>query len=139
MNAEARRLEDLYPPELQVWPLPELCPTRVLLVDIMGKWAILTIAALSRDSARFNQLRRALHGVTQKTLTQTLRRLERIGIISRTVIETSPIAVEYAITPLGRTLAAPFSAMYHWVEAHRGEVETAQRVFDARRRNESAV
>jgi DNA-binding HxlR family transcriptional regulator len=135
MNAEAHRPEHISPRELEIWPLPEMCASRVLLDDIMGKWTILTIAALSLGAARFNQLRRALPRVTQKTLTQTLRRLERSGIISRTVLEMSPVAVEYAITPLGRTLAAPFSAMYRWTRAYRSEVEAAQRRFDARRLN----
>ena len=108
MNAEAHRPELVYPPEGEIWPLPEMCPSRVLLGDISGKWAVLTLAALSRGAARFNQLRRALRGVTQKTLTQTLRRLERSGMISRTVLEALPVAVEYAITPLGCTLAGPF-------------------------------
>jgi DNA-binding HxlR family transcriptional regulator len=132
MNAQARRPKLVYPPELEIWPLPEMCPSQVLLDDISSKWTILTVAALSRGAARFNQLRRALHGVTQKTLTQTLRRLERSGMISRTVLETSPVAVEYAITPLGRTLAGPFSAAYRWADTYSSEVEAAQRRFDAR-------
>jgi DNA-binding HxlR family transcriptional regulator len=139
MNAEAHRPERIYPRELEIWPLPQMCASLVLLDDIMGKWTILTIAALSRDAARFNQLRRALTGVTQKTLTQTLRRLERSGIISRTVLETSPIAVEYAITPLGRTLAAPFSALHRWTNAYQCEVEAAKRRFDARRLDRPAA
>src|SRR5258707_8232800 len=133
-NAEGRRdYEAVYPPEWEIWPLPEMCASRVLLDDISGKWAILAIAALSRSATRFNQLRRALRGVTQKTLTQTLRRLERSGMISRTVLETSPVAVEYAITPLACTLAGPFSAVYRWADTYRSEVEAAQRRFDARR------
>jgi DNA-binding HxlR family transcriptional regulator len=139
MNAEAQRPELLYPPEWEIWPLPEMCPSRVLLDDISGKWAILTVTALSRGAARFNQLRRALRGVTQKTLTQTLRRLERSGMISRTVLETSPVAVEYAITPLGCTLAGPFSAVYRWADTYRSEVEAARQRFDARRQRTSAA
>jgi DNA-binding HxlR family transcriptional regulator len=124
--------EAVYPPEWEIWPLPEMCTSQVLLDDISGKWAILTIAALSRSSARFNQLKRTLRGVTQKTLTQTLRRLERSGMISRTVLDTAPISVEYAITPLGRTLAGPFSAIHRWTHAYHSEVEAARRRFDAR-------
>jgi DNA-binding HxlR family transcriptional regulator len=139
MNAEAHRLDLIYPPELEIWPLPEMCLSMVLLDDVADKWAILTIAALSQGASRFNQLRRTLRGVTQKTLTQTLRRLERSGIISRTVLDTSPVSVEYAVTPLGRTLAGPFSAMYRWAAAHRSEVEAAHRRFDSRRRKAPAV
>jgi DNA-binding HxlR family transcriptional regulator len=139
MNAQAHRPEVIYPPEWEIWPLPQMCASQVLLDDISGKWVILTMAVLSRDAARFNQLKRALQGVTQKTLTQVLRRLERSGMISRTVLETSPVSVEYAITPLGRTLAGPISAIYRWTHAYRSEVEAAQRRFDARMRKTSAA
>ena len=113
--------------------------SKVLLDEISGKWAILTIAALSRRSARFNQLRRTLQGVTQKTLTQVLRRLERSGMISRAVLDTTPISVEYAITPLGRTLAGPFSAIHRWTQSYQSEVEAARRRFDTRAQNKSAT
>jgi DNA-binding HxlR family transcriptional regulator len=139
MNTQGHRPEVISPPEWEIWPLPQMCASQVLLGDISGKWAILTMAVLSRGAARFNQLRRALQGVTQKTLTQALRRLERSGMISRTVLETSPVSVEYAITPLGRTLAGPFSAIYRWQHAYRSEVEAAQRRFDARTRKTSAA
>jgi DNA-binding HxlR family transcriptional regulator len=140
MNAEGHpHHEVVYPPEWEIWPLPEMCASQVFVDDISGKWPILTIAALSRRSARFNQLRRTLRGVTQKTLTQALRRLERSGMISRTVLETSPISVEYAITPLGRTLAGPFSAIYRWTHAYHSEVEAARGRFDARTQKKSAA
>jgi DNA-binding HxlR family transcriptional regulator len=139
MNAEALSTELVYPAELEIWPLPSMCLSMKLLDDVSSKWAILTMAALSRGATRFNHLKRALPGVTQKTLTQTLRRLERSGMISRTVIDTSPIAVEYAIAPLGRTLAGPFSAMYRWADVYRSEVEAAQRRFDARSRTPSVA
>jgi DNA-binding HxlR family transcriptional regulator len=133
MNAEGYpHREVVYPPEWEIWPLPEMCASEVLLDDISCKWALLIIAALSRRPARFNELRRTLRGVTQKTLTRALRRLERSGMISRTVLETSPVSVEYAITPLGRTLAGPFSAIYRWTHAYHSEVEAARRRFDAR-------
>ena len=139
-NAEGRRdHKAVYPPEWEIWPLPEMCASQVLLEDISCKWAILAIAALSRSPARFNQLRRTLRGVTQKTLTQTLRRLERSGLISRTVLDTAPISVEYAITPLGRTLAGPFSAVYRWTRAHHGEVEAARLRFDSRAQKQSVT
>ena len=140
MNAEGHlHHEVLCPPSWEIWPLPDMCASQVLLYDISCKWAILTIAALSRSSARFNQLKRTLPGVTQKTLTQALRRLERSGMISRTVLDTAPISVEYAITPLGRTLAGPFSAIYRWTQAYQGEVEAARRCFDARTPRKSAT
>ena len=139
-NAEGRLdHKAVYPPEWEIWPLPEMCTSQVLLEDISCKWAILAIAALSRSPARFNQLRRTLRGVTQKTLTQTLRRLERSGLISRTVLDTAPISVEYAIAPLGRTLAGPFSAVYRWTRAYHGEVEAARLRFDSRAQKQSVT
>ena len=133
MNAAGHSDHEVaYPPEWEIWPLPEMCTSQVLLDDISCKWATLTIAALSRGATRFNELRRTLSGVTQKTLTQVLRRLERSGMISRVVLDTAPISVEYAITPLGRTLAGPFSAIHRWAEAHHGEVAAARQRFDAR-------
>src|SRR5258706_8659199 len=132
MNAEAHRPDLIYPPELEIWPLPEMCLSMMLLDDVADKWAILTIAALSRGASRFNQLRRTLRGITQKTLTQTLRRLERSGIISRTVLDTSPVSVEYAVTPLGRTLAGPFYAVHRLIRAYHSELEADQRPFYAR-------
>jgi DNA-binding HxlR family transcriptional regulator len=134
MNAEALSKGLLCPVKLESWPLPEVCASMELLDDISSKWAVITMAALLRGATRFNQLKRTLQGISQKRLTQTLRRLERSGMISRTVLQTSPIAVEYAIAPLGHTVAGPLSAWYHWADVHRGEVEAAQRRFDARMR-----
>jgi DNA-binding HxlR family transcriptional regulator len=127
---EAHRPELIYPPELEIWPFPADCPNRVLIEEIADKFTILVVAALSRGPTRFNQLKRALEPVTQKSLTQTLRRLERSGMVSRKVLDTSPVAVEYAITPLGRTLAGPFSALYRWAVAYQDQVEGARQQFD---------
>jgi len=132
MNDEAFSTKLPCPAKLESWPLPEVCTSMELLDDVSSKWAVMTMAALSRGATRFNQLKRALQGITQKRLTQTLRRLERSGMISRTVLQTSPIAVEYAIAPLGRTLAGPLSALHRWADVYRSEVEAAQRRFDAR-------
>jgi DNA-binding HxlR family transcriptional regulator len=132
MNAEALNTELLGPAKLDIGPMPEVRASMELLDDISSKWAVMTMAALSRGATRFNQLKRALPGISQKRLTLTLRRLERSGLISRTVLETAPIAVEYAITPLGRTLAGPLSAWYRWADVHRSEVEAAQQRFDSR-------
>jgi DNA-binding HxlR family transcriptional regulator len=96
-------------------------------------------SALENKIAERLTLRRALRGVIQKALTQALRRLERSGMISRTVLETSPVWVEYAITPLGRTLAGPYSTVYRWIRTYHSEVEAAQRCFDARRQQARAA
>jgi DNA-binding HxlR family transcriptional regulator len=111
---------------------PCTCPTRPILDQIADKWSMLVLYALEPGPQRFNALKRRLEGVTQKALTQTLRRLERNGLIARRVIAASPVAVEYAITDLGRTLLAPFRALYAWTKDHLADVAAAQAAFDAR-------
>lgn len=108
------------------------CSNRVLLDQIADKWSILILGALCREPLRFNMLKRHLDGVTQKALTQTLRKLERNGIIARRVLQTSPVAVEYSITPLGQSLKAPFFAVFSWTIDHHAEVDEAQRAYDLR-------
>lgn len=108
------------------------CPSRVILDQISDKWSILVLAALCNEPLRFNALKRGLEGVTQKALSQTLRRLERNGIIERRVIASAPVAVEYRITPLGRTLEAPFQALHQWTLQYHHEIEKARDVYDAR-------
>ncbi len=108
------------------------CGSRFLLEQIADKWSVLVLAVLCREPLRFNAIRRRLEGITQKALTQALRRLERNGIVARRVVTTSPVAVEYSITPLGRTLEAPFGVLYAWTVDYLPEIERARRAFDAR-------
>ncbi|KAA0019750.1 helix-turn-helix transcriptional regulator [Salinicola corii] len=108
------------------------CPSRVILDQIADKWSVLVLAALCSEPLRFNALKRQLEGITQKALSQTLRRLERNGIVERRVIASAPVAVEYRITPLGRTLEAPFHALHQWTLQHHHEIEKARSVYDAR-------
>jgi DNA-binding HxlR family transcriptional regulator len=103
---------------------------RLVLDQIADKWSILIVAALCRGPMRFNALRRELDGVTQKSLTHALRRLERSGIVARRVIPVSPVAVEYSVTSLGETLVEPFQALFQWASVHRSGIETAQKRFD---------
>lgn len=107
-----------------------LASDRLLLDEIASKWSILVLGALCDGPLRFNQLRRALDGVTQKALTQCLRRLERDGILTRTVLPTSPVSVQYEITSLGRTLEAPFRALADWTVHHGAAVAEARVRFD---------
>ena len=109
------------------------CPCRVLLDQIADKWSVLVLAALHEEPLRFNTIRRRLEGVTQKVLTQTLRRLERNGIVERRVLQESPVGVEYRMTPLGRTLDGPFRALNSWTVTHLTEVERARAAFDGGR------
>jgi DNA-binding HxlR family transcriptional regulator len=110
----------------------ENCPSRSLFDNIADKWSMMVISVLHAGPMRFNSIKRNLEGVTQKALTQCLRRLERNGLISRRIIETSPIGVEYAITPLGRSLLGPFQALHGWTLEHLDEVERARQAFDGR-------
>ena len=108
----------------------ENCPSRLLLEQIADKWSVLILAVLKREPLRFNEIRRRIEGITQKSLTQALRRLERNGIVSRTVLPGSPVAVEYEVTTLGRTLDKPFAALYTWTQDHLPQVEAARVAFD---------
>lgn len=105
---------------------------RPVLEQIAHRWSILVLTFLCEEPKRFNALKRRLDGITQKALTETLRRLERNGLIARTVTTTSPIAVVYSVTPLGRTLQAPFLSLYDWALDHQGDLSEAQTRFDAR-------
>jgi len=107
------------------------CPTRLVLDRIADKWALLILNRLRSETIRFNQLRRDIKGISQKVLSQTLKRLERDGLISRCVHATVPVTVEYALTPLGRTLTETVAALAHWAESNIEEVLAAQAAYDA--------
>jgi DNA-binding HxlR family transcriptional regulator len=106
------------------------CPSRLLLDEIADKWSVLILAALKREPMRFNAIKRSLEGISQKVLTQTLRRLERNGIVARRVMQL-PLSVEYSITPLGHSLDEPFRALYIWTLENLRDVERARKTFDA--------
>jgi len=108
------------------------CPSRAIIDQVFDKWSVLILAALDKGPRRFNSIRRSLEGVTQRALTHALRRLERNGLVTRTVVPSSPISVEYSITPLGRSLQEPFHALYLWTLERQPEIEAAQRAFDSR-------
>ena len=108
------------------------CPHRLLIDQITDKWSVLVLTALDDGPLRFNGLRRRLLGVTQKALTATLRRLERNGLVARRVVTLSPVAVEYCVTPLGRTLLPPFMALYRWTVDSLPAVDRARERFDTR-------
>ena len=108
------------------------CPTRQMLDRIGDKWTVLVVQVLDQGSMRFNGLKRRIGGVSQKMLAQTLRHLERDGLVSRHVFPTTPVTVEYALTPLGRTLVGALTPLIVWSEGKIGEVEAARATFDAR-------
>lgn len=111
------------------WSFSADCPTRPILDQIADKWSMMVMAILERPT-RFNELKRRLGGVTQRVLTQTLRRLERNGMIRRTVLPTSPVGVEYSLTPLGESLRGPFLGLYQWTVDNSGLITAAQREYD---------
>jgi len=110
--------------------LPEINSTRPILEQVANKWSVLILTVLCSQPSRFNAIKRRLDPITHKSLTEALRRLERNGLVSRHVIASSPVAVEYAITPLGRTLQDPFIALVSWAKQHGGAMEQAQTVYD---------
>ena len=118
-------------PEL-VWDVYNaLCPTRQVLTRIADKWTVLVISSLESGTKRFNVLRREIGGVSQKMLTQTLRGLERDGLVARKIYATVPPKVEYSLTPLGYTLVKLLADIRIWSETHIEEVLTAQDEYDA--------
>ncbi|WP_083092537.1 MULTISPECIES: winged helix-turn-helix transcriptional regulator [Rothia] len=106
------------------------CPCRYILSRIADKWTALVIGCLQSGPKRFSELRRSVDGVTQKMLTQTLRSLERDGIVRRTVFPTVPVTVQYEITDLGKTLIEPLEVLRSWSESHKSEVIAAQQAYD---------
>lgn len=107
------------------------CPTRMVLDRLADKWALLVLDRLRNGPVRFNQLRRDIRGLSQKVLSQTLKRLERDGLIERTVHPTVPVSVDYALTSLGRTLTETVAAFTHWAEHNMDAVLAAQTAYDA--------
>jgi DNA-binding HxlR family transcriptional regulator len=112
-------------------PYSSDCPTRMLLDRVADKWAVLVLGLLMDGPVRFNTLRRTVEGISQKMLSQTLKSLERDGLVRRKAIATVPVTVEYAATPLGQSLAAPMEALRMWAETHMEEVITNQQRYDA--------
>ncbi|MBB4677319.1 winged helix-turn-helix transcriptional regulator [Crossiella cryophila] len=108
------------------------CPCRDLLDMLADKWTALTIGALEDGPRRFGQLRVKLEGISQKMLTQTLRTLERDGLVTRTVYPTVPLRVDYELTELGRSAAEPLAAVRAWSTGNLPQVVTARRAFDQR-------
>jgi DNA-binding HxlR family transcriptional regulator len=106
------------------------CPTRHALDRIADKYTVLIIVFLEGKPRRFNELQRIITGVSQKMLTQTLRSLERDGLVTRTVYPEVPPRVEYALTPLGTTLIQPLASLRDWAESHIDGVLASQQEYD---------
>ncbi|OIJ91341.1 transcriptional regulator [Streptomyces sp. MUSC 14] len=106
------------------------CPTNQLLGRLSDKWVSLVVAALAPGPMRYSDLGRKIAGVSPKMLTQTLRTLERDGIVSRTVTPSVPVRVDYALTPLGSSLAGLLTAVKAWAETHFDDVRAARETYD---------
>jgi len=103
------------------------CPSRQVLDRIADRWTALVIRALSEGTMRYGALQRRIRGVSQKMLTQTLRSLERDGLVVRKIHPVVPPMVEYTLTPLGRTLIEPLEAVCQWAESHLSELLAARK------------
>ena len=108
------------------------CPMRDILDRVGDKWSALTVIQLQDGTRRFSDLRRAIDGISQRMLTQTLRQLERDGLVERTVYPSVPLRVEYELTALGRTLIEPLSALAEWAEGNRNAILEARAAYDGR-------
>ncbi|TQS21798.1 helix-turn-helix domain-containing protein [Microbispora sp. KK1-11] len=106
------------------------CPSRKLLDTLSDKWVSLALTALARGPLRYSELARTIAGVSQKMLTQTLRTMERDGLVSRTVTPAVPVRVDYRLTPLGEDLMPLLEAIKRWAEIHMEDVEAAREAYD---------
>ena len=111
---------------------PTPCRAREVLQRVGDKWSVLVIDLLGQGTMRFTELHRAIDGITARMLTVTLRGLERDGIVTRTIHPVIPPRVEYALTPMGRTLLDVIGQLVSWTDSHLPEIEAARAAYDAR-------
>jgi DNA-binding HxlR family transcriptional regulator len=111
----------------------ECLAVREVLSRVGDKWSVLVVSLLGAGPQRFSELRRSIEAISQRMLTLTLRGLERDGLVTRTVHPTLPPSVEYALTPLGRTLLEPVHALATWARKNRTSIQAARQRFDATR------
>lgn len=116
------------------WDAREGCEVRQILDRIADKWSLLVIALLERRKLRFSELRKNIDGVSQRMLTNTLRQLERDGLISRKVFPVVPPRVEYELTDLGCTLLDTIQSLVNWTERNQQKIIDARGRYDARER-----
>lgn len=106
------------------------CPSRQVLDALSDKWVTLVLTALADGPRRYSELARTIAGVSQKMLTQTLRTLERDGLLTRTITPSVPVRVDYQLTTLGQTVLPVVSAIKHWSETHIHEIHAARTAYD---------
>jgi DNA-binding HxlR family transcriptional regulator len=120
--------------DVRQWDQREGCEVRQILDRIADKWSLLVIALLERRKLRFTELKKSIEGISQRMLTNTLRQLERDGIVERTVFPVVPPRVEYELTPLGCTLHETIQSLVGWTERNQREIIAARARYDARER-----
>ncbi|WP_114395487.1 winged helix-turn-helix transcriptional regulator [Oleisolibacter albus] len=130
--ASARALHDGLRGWRAKFPALTDCPVRDVLDQIGGKWSTLILTELGGGPLRFGALRRTLPDISQRMLTQTLRDLQRDGLIQRQVFPTVPPAVEYSLTPLGQGLLQAMSTLIGWADRNHAAIRAARLDFDAR-------
>ena len=113
-------------------PPPSTCQASEVLGRVGDKWSLQVIFSLGEGTKRFTDLKRGIAGISQRMLTVTLRGLERDGIITRTMYPVMPPRVDYALTPMGRTLLDAAATLIGWVHTHVEEIEAARAAYDAR-------
>ena len=111
---------------------PTSCRAREVLQRVGDKWSMYVIDLLGQGTMRFTELHRSIDGITARMLTVTLRGLERDGIVTRTIHPVIPPRVEYALTPMGRTLLDTIGKLVTWADSHLPEIEAARAAYDAR-------
>lgn len=116
----------------------KICPVREVLDHLRDAWSVLVMLRLGDGPTRFNALRRRVGAISQRMLTVTLRSLERDGLVSRRVIPTTPPQVEYALTPLGRSLSGPIQALTRWAAEHQQAVRQCRVDYDRRQATDLA-
>ena len=109
---------------------PARCPVRDVLDHIGDKWSMLILVVLADRAQRFSEVRRAVPDISKRMLTQSLRQLERDGLISRHVFPTKPPSVEYRLTPMGESLLEPLAALVTWAEGNHAAIRRARAAFD---------
>lgn len=110
---------------------PALCPVRDVLDQLGDKWTVLILTTLRHEPRRFSALQRAVPDISKRMLTETLRSLERDGLVTRAVYPTKPPSVEYAISALGLSMLSPIDALVAWADANHAAVNRARQRFDA--------
>ncbi|AOK63692.1 hypothetical protein WM29_31095 [Burkholderia ubonensis] len=124
-------MPSISPNKLPLGPFSATCPTRQILDQIANKWAVLIMLAVWVQPRRFNELKRAVEGISQKVLGQTLRELERNGLVERRVLSAKPIAVEYRLTEHGRSLTEIVEEIRAWSVRTLAQTLKARARYDA--------